>query len=118
MFLFSNKLDLNQETRFTILVYSTGFRITLPALISFQKVTRRDNSQKTQTLATQSYKGENFSNTLWPTKTKIFRLRLRRRFQVAPDSTGKTHGKISLQFRATTMLRNWPVKFRPTRMLP
>ena len=53
MFLFSNKLDLNQETRYTILVYSTGFRITLPALISFQKVTRRDNSQKTQTLATQ-----------------------------------------------------------------
>ncbi len=53
MFLFSNKLDLNQETRYTILVYSTGFRITLPALISL-KVTRRDYSTKnTQTLATQ-----------------------------------------------------------------
>ena len=32
LLILSNKLDLNQETRFTILVYSTGFRITLPAL--------------------------------------------------------------------------------------
>jgi len=53
MFLITNKLDLKEETRFTILVYSTGFRITLPALIS-SKVTRRDNSTRnTQTLTTQ-----------------------------------------------------------------
>ncbi len=32
LLILSNKLDLNQETLFTILVYSTGFRIKLPAL--------------------------------------------------------------------------------------
>ncbi len=41
MFLFGNKLDLNQETRYTILVYSTGFQITLPALISSNSDTKR-----------------------------------------------------------------------------
>ncbi len=44
MFLITNKLDLKGETHCTILVYSTGFRIMLPALISL-KVTRRDNSK-------------------------------------------------------------------------
>ncbi len=51
MFLFSNKLDLNQETHCTILVYSTGFRITLPAL-KFQSDTKRLFYKNTQTLAT------------------------------------------------------------------
>ena len=42
LLILSNKLDLNQETRFTILVYSTGFRITLPALNLKVKVYTKD----------------------------------------------------------------------------
>jgi len=61
MFLFSNKLDLNQETRFTILVYSTGFRITLPALISLKKWHEETILQKHSNPATlKSYKEEIF----------------------------------------------------------
>ncbi len=114
MFLFSNKLDLNQETRFTILVYSTGFRITLPALISLKSDTKRQFYKKHSNprYSIKSYKEEIFSNTPWPITTKIFRLR----FQVAPASTGNNHGKINLQYKATMMLHNWPVKFRPKRM--
>ena len=116
MFLFSNKLDLNQETCFTILVYSTGFQITLPALIS-SKVTRRDNStRKLKPSLLKSYKEEILSNTQW--LTKMFHLRLRLRHQVALVSTGKLRGKISLQFKETMTLRNWPIKFRPIQMSP
>ena len=110
------KLDLNQKTRFTILVYSTGFRIMLPALISLKSDTKRQFYKKHSNprYSIKSYKEEIFSNTPW--LTKIFRLRLR--YQVAPASTGNNHGKINLQYKATMMLHNWPVKFRPTRMWP
>jgi len=43
----SNKLDLNQETCFTILVYSIGFRITLPALkLKWNEETFLQNSNR------------------------------------------------------------------------
>jgi hypothetical protein len=32
IYILSNKLDLNQETRFTLLVYSSDFQIQLSAL--------------------------------------------------------------------------------------
>jgi len=61
----SNKLDLNQETRFTILVYSTGHRITFPALkLKWNEETFLQNS-KTRTSSTHARTTSKriFSNT-------------------------------------------------------
>ena len=103
MFLFSNKLDLNQETRFTILVYSTGFRITLPALNSksetkrlFQKLSHNQDLHPL-TLKTT------FKHTSW-TNNKF--------------STSNKFNPSNQRSKATMTQLTWPDKFRPTPMSP
>ena len=107
LLILSNKLDLNQETRFTILVYSTGFRITLPALTL--KVKRRDffykNSKPRPSSAHAQLRSiqDNFKHTSW-TNNKF--------------STSNKFNPSNQQSKATMTQLTWPDKFRPTPMSP
>ncbi len=106
------ELDLNQETHFTILVYSTGFRITLPALkLKWNEDTFLHKTQtKTFIAHAQTSKGS-FQTHIMSNANPVVN-------PVPAVSTSKTSRTFNHRSKATMTLQIWQGKFKPTPTLP
>ncbi len=106
LLILSNKLDFNQETHFTILVYCTS--------CTKVKVKRRDfstqnSNQDLNSLTLNSISKRIFSNTSCPMPTQSLE---------APVSTSKMSRTFNHLFKATITLQIWQGKFKPTPTSP